>query len=223
MEKPWWIAYPDGRKFNLDEKELVSGVENGNIPAWVQGSYQGGPYVPISQSPAVRSALDRKADREREDQQADTKNKLQVFGAIGGVVLVLVIGGFLINQWNASIAEDQRKSGGESKAGPSSPFPSSSSIRPEPKINKSDPNYFVELAGNVNIGWDVYLRSDKVLIGRITGFSELIEYPDGTKGPGLKIAFASGSEDWIPLRAALLIYVTRDPAWSQKGRKSRSQ
>jgi hypothetical protein len=90
--KSWWIAFPDGRKFNLDEAELLRGVESGQFPGWIQGSYQGGPYVPISQSPAVQAVLQRKNAVEAEASAKHNRHRLYVIGAVVGTFVVIPCG-----------------------------------------------------------------------------------------------------------------------------------
>lgn len=65
------------------------------------------------------------------------------------------------------------------------------------------------LVANVIPGKELFLKSDCTPIGVIVDIASDYAFPDGTERDAVLISFRDGSADWIPRKAAQLLYVTR--------------
>ncbi len=66
------------------------------------------------------------------------------------------------------------------------------------------------LVANTWEGQELYLKSDCAYIGQIVGIESDHTFPDGTVRDGVLIHFGSGDVDWVPRKAAQLLYVAKE-------------
>lgn len=91
MQRDWWLALPNGQRFNMTGEEIARKIEAGEIEPNLLGSYQGGPYVPLIQSPAFRQAYDRRQARLIEKQKAESRKFFKVMAVMGGVAFAGIV------------------------------------------------------------------------------------------------------------------------------------
>ena len=68
---------------------------------------------------------------------------------------------------------------------------------------------YQSLVANVWIGKELFLASDCSPIGTIADVQEDYHFPDGSIRDAILVSFNDGSADWIPRKAAQLLYKTR--------------
>lgn len=91
MQKDWWLALPNGQRFNMTGEEIARKIESGEFEPNLLGSYQGGPYVPLIQSPAFRQAYDRRQARLIEKQKAESRKFFKVMAVMSGVAFAGIV------------------------------------------------------------------------------------------------------------------------------------
>lgn len=111
----WWIALPDGRRFNMSGEEIARKIDSGELAPNLLGSYQGGPFVPLIQSPIFRQAHERRQARLIEYQKAESRKFYKVMAIMAGVafvgIMVIGIAATIINNVTESnrVEREQRE------------------------------------------------------------------------------------------------------------------
>ncbi len=189
MEKPWWIAYPDGQKFNMSNEEIEREIRAGKFPPTLMGSYQDGPYVPLHQSPNFRREFDAVAARAAAAQPPVWFNfvpALLILIGVGGLLLFIFIGGIAMIGSSSRADEPSKTVNVPAENG-----------WENPKIERQA----------ISIGDEVFLRSDNARIGVIKDIRSEHLFPDGSIQEGVCVRlYSTGRLDWWPRRAIDIAY-----------------
>lgn len=75
---------------------------------------------------------------------------------------------------------------------------------PPPAIPEWKPS-----AGRIDIGTELYLATDKSLVGTVAAVEIRHRFPDGTMREGVQIVFPDGERRWVPRDVVKVLYVVR--------------